>query len=74
VKNEIGYREEENGVVVLRMTRDDYNALLVALGFATGAAPRKDTRDTLLGLVNRLNAGNPSYTPYEIATRIGGTW
>lgn len=67
MNHDIGYREED-GVVVLRMTRDDYEGLLVALGFALGASgPASALRVQILGLVNRLNAGNPNFTPYEEA-------
>lgn len=62
----MGYREE-GGAVVLTMSREDYNALLMALGYVAGASGGlwKDMRFAL-GLVNRLNAGNPSFTPYEV--------
>lgn len=49
--------------VTLTMTQDDYNTLLWALGYATGGA-ESIYRDTLLGLVNRLNIGNPNFQPY----------
>ena len=58
---------EENGQVVLRMSREDYDWLLMALGMATGLAAR-DSRDVTpwVAVVNRLNSGNPNYTPYQV--------
>ena len=62
----MSYREE-NGEVTLTMSRDDYDLVLMVLGYATGGAvkdgwipPRK-----LLELTNRLNGGNPRYAPYQ---------
>jgi hypothetical protein len=60
-----GYLETAE-TVVLSMTHQDYNALLLALGFAAGRADDKPMFWRLIGLVNRLNAGNPHFTPYEI--------
>lgn len=57
--------------VVLRMTRQDYeNRFLPALGLATGALLSRggECRD-FLEFVNRVNAGNPKYTPYKIRER-----
>lgn len=55
--------------VVLSMDQDDFSLLLFALGLATGAAERDSNRGTalnLLGLVNRLNEGNPRFIPYKL--------
>lgn len=65
----MSYREE-NGQVVLTMSREDYESLLLFLGYATGAAAiRGEFRegDSIIALTNRLNTGNPNYKPYEIA-------
>lgn len=60
-----GYREE-NGAVVLTMTRADYEGLLFILGFAIGSMRKADVPATnVVRLANRLNAGNPGFTPYE---------
>jgi hypothetical protein len=61
----LGYNERD-GLVVLAMTQADYENVLVALGFATGAAVSSSTRTFLVGLINRLNQGNPNFTPYEV--------
>ncbi len=58
------YREE-NEQVVLTLTVADYEQLLMALGIAAGAC-RVGELDWHLGLVNRINEGNPRWTPYKL--------
>jgi len=60
----MSYREE-NGKVVLTMDMLDWEILLIALGRAFATMPRED-RPAFLSLVNRLNQGNPNYTPYQV--------
>lgn len=60
----MGY-SEENGAVVLTMTPADYNTLLMALGYAS-VSTVPNFRISVLGVINRINAGNPQFTPYEI--------
>jgi hypothetical protein len=65
----MSYREE-NGQVILTMNREDYERLLLLLGQASGESVRQSGRsffalDQILGLLDRLNEGNPSYTPYQ---------
>lgn len=55
---------EENGQVVLRMSREDYEIVLMALGAFTGM--RGSSIAPMLALMNRLNSGNPNYTPYQV--------
>lgn len=55
---------EENGQVVLRMSREDYEIILLALG--TFAGMRGSSLAPLLALMNRLNEGNRNYTPYPL--------
>ena len=57
-----GYREE-NGHVVLTLTRDDYNRLSLALGYAAGWMITRAARREVFGLGNRINEGNPHFTP-----------
>lgn len=64
----IGY-SEESGAVILTMTREDWHQLLITLVWATGSMRDPEARTRTLGLVNRLNVGNPNFIPYE----IGGT-
>ena len=62
----MSYREE-NGQVVLTMTREDYNWILFALGCLTGQRMRDGTAiEPVLEFMNRLNQGNPNYTPYQV--------
>ena len=65
----MSYREE-NGQVVLTMSREDYWRLMIELGAsALQLTWQKDHADPLrekLAFVNRLNEGNPNYTPYEL--------
>lgn len=69
----LGYSEEtglEGDVIVLRMTRDDFNALLIAVGRATGGALIANDRagvTSTLSLANRLNEGNPNWEPYGVS-------
>lgn len=60
----MSYREE-NGQVILTMSPEDYSRLLVALEFAL-ADPF--TRLSTNELLNRLNQGNPHYTPYQVGS------
>lgn len=62
----MSYREE-NGQVVLTISRADYNTIIFALGHYAGDAVKEglDLRSHLERL-NRINEGNPHYTPYQI--------
>ena len=66
----MSYREE-NGQVILTMSRDDFERVLMRLGAATGLAIQRSANlaETLydeLALLNRLNEGNPNFTPYKL--------
>lgn len=55
--------------VTLEMSGDDFDQLLMILGYAAGSAHRDRELLTFyawLDFTNRLNATNPSFTPYEI--------
>ena len=57
----------ENGdTITIQMSRLDYDTLLVMLGMATGVASRDALMWRCIDFVNRLNAGNPRFIPYEI--------
>ena len=61
---------EKDGQVTLTMSREDYDFLLISLGLATGEFLRaNDHVDCMLGFMNRLNEGNPNYTPYQVAEK-----
>ena len=53
---------EKDGQVVLTMTKSDYDFLLRAIGaFTFFVFDRKKVAQ----IMNRLNSGNPNYTPYQ---------
>ena len=59
-----GY-SESGDQVILTMSRDDYNYVLFALGMATGSSyDLPERQKALIELTNRLNQGNPNFTPY----------
>jgi len=61
------FTTEDDGTVVLRMTRADHDALLLNLGYAAGARrARGEPLEPALALLNRLEEGNPDFTPYSI--------
>lgn len=60
---------EENDQVVLRMSVEDYERVLMICGIAAGLSVRTGrnlmfTESQIADLLNRLNEGNPNYTPY----------
>jgi hypothetical protein len=65
----IGY-SKQGDEVILTMTERDYELLLFLLGGVTGATAKDpecwavDVR-VIIGLVNRLNQGNPHFIPYK---------
>lgn len=62
--------------VRLEMAQEDYAQMLQMLGCAAGMAHRAgDTRTfyAWIDFVNRLNAGNPDFRPYEIPEKFQGT-
>jgi hypothetical protein len=64
----VSYREE-NGQVILTMSRDDWQHVLLTFGYAAGAMSTngdQNSRRTLFELLNRINEGNPHYTPYQV--------
>ncbi|HEY1800058.1 MAG TPA: hypothetical protein VGG46_03905 [Terriglobales bacterium] len=66
----MSYSETPDGKIVLTMSRVDYERLVFVLGEAAGRGFSGET--TLLApyavmdLLNRLNEGNPHYTPYQV--------
>lgn len=55
---------EQNGQVVLTMSREDYDLMLLLLGAGTAAHIVWDRK--ALEFLNRLNEGNQHYTPYQM--------
>ena len=59
---------EENGQVILTMSRDDYDRLLFRLAKAAASMGRQGL-DAELQYSDRLNSGNPNYTPYHVGEK-----
>lgn len=59
---------EKDGQVVLTMSREDYDIMLMALGAFTAYSY---DRERILALVNRLNEGNPNWMPYVLTPQSG---
>jgi hypothetical protein len=64
---------ENSNTITLEMSFDDYRTLLVMLGTAVGTAQMtvQISGNALLfwrwvDFTNRMNAGNPNFTPYDI--------
>jgi hypothetical protein len=56
------------GEVTITLTTEEYDRLLILMGFAVGAAYEKDREIAyrFLELANRVNRGNPHWRSYEI--------
>jgi hypothetical protein len=60
---------EENGQVILRMSREDYDQLIYGLGLLLGKSFFGGDPKALIAFMNRLNSGNPNYTPYQVGDK-----
>ena len=64
---------EQDGQVVLTLSRDDYDLLVQVMGYARGAAIENDgplmPPRAIVELLNRLNQGNPDFTPYQVGEK-----
>jgi hypothetical protein len=59
---------EENGQVILTMSREDYNRLLQVFALAT-VIPTGGVNTAVVYLLDRLNEGNQDYTPYLVKAK-----
>ncbi len=61
---------EDNGNVVITISHGDYTLLLLALGYALGAAMKTNDlpsfAQSFLRLSNTINDGNPDWEPYFV--------
>ena len=57
--------KQEGETVVLTLSVEDWLAMSFMLGLAIGLAPSA-VAGSCIDLVNRINAGNPDWTPFEI--------
>jgi hypothetical protein len=53
---------KSDGDIILHLSQEDYATLLLLLGHALHTWPGSDQEK--VDFLNRLNAGNPDYTPY----------
>lgn len=61
------YAEDQDGNVVITLNRQDYDSLLLCLGYAIGGATKDNALDianVFLRLANTVNQGNPDWRPY----------
>ena len=68
-----GWKQDNDGSVVLTMTQDDWAQLLLTIGYAIGATGQNGNsrlHGRMLALVNRLNIGNPHFTPYKVGDNL----
>ena len=65
----MSYQKTEAGVVIT-LTDEQYDELLLMLGYATGAMSNDDPNGwplyRALRFVNEINDGNPNWMPYEV--------
>lgn len=62
-------RESAEQLHVIRLTSDQFDSLLLGIGYAAGAAMGDGNRamfGSLLRLANAINEGNPRWTPYNV--------
>jgi len=67
------FSREPNGLIALRITQDEWDELIHALGYIGEASIRNEDApffNRMLRLVNRLNAGNPDWVPYVIPEEV----
>jgi hypothetical protein len=65
--------EEKPDAVVLTMSKDDFDRLLLMLGFAAGAAKAQGDNVRFyswIEFVNELNRTNPRFIPYQIPEKF----
>jgi hypothetical protein len=60
--------QREDDTVTLTMTVEEYQTLLIGLGYTLVIARGKDPDLYVrwIKLVNSINDGNPKWTPYEV--------
>lgn len=65
----MSYKRTDDGRIVLDLSPDQFDGILIALGYALGFAQDSGNVEYVqcwLRLVNQINQGNPNYTPYEV--------
>jgi hypothetical protein len=61
------YQEQDNHVIIT-MTYDEWNSLLMLMGVAYGhcLSSIPEMLPIVLRLIDSMNEGNPRYTPYGV--------
>jgi hypothetical protein len=67
-RKQMSYREE-NGQVILTMSREDHMCLMFEMKRRV-----EIVGDGLRCFLNRLNEGDPGYTPYKVDPPPGACW
>ena len=57
---------ERDGQVILTMSRADYDFLVLGWGMVVAKSFFGGYPPAPLEFFNRLNSGNPNYTPYQV--------
>jgi hypothetical protein len=55
--------------MTIELTQDEFDSLLVMVGYAAGAAFKEGNRNMayrFICIANKINANNPRWFPYEI--------
>jgi hypothetical protein len=60
----VGYSRTDDGLVAITMTEEDHFRFIFILGCYMGS--HKPPIEDYLSFVNRLNQGNPRWTPYRV--------
>jgi hypothetical protein len=58
---------EKDGAVILTMSREDYELTNGLLRFLEGFDVSENQVNSIKALLDRLNSGNPNYTPCEVS-------
>jgi hypothetical protein len=65
----MSYSLNPEGQVVLTMNKEDYEFLMLGFGMVLGKSFLGGYPPALVEFLNRLNVGNPLYTPYRMGEK-----
>ncbi len=59
--------KRENGRVLIDISEDEFETLLIVIGYAVGARSLGEPLPhSWISLTNAVNEGNPRWTPYQV--------
>lgn len=61
----MSFTKSHDGVIIT-LSDEDFDLLLMMMGYVTGMEKDKGLQNLFIGLVNRVNEGNPDFVPYKI--------